>query len=118
MKAFIGIVLLLIICSLLLWNIYLVSEHKQELDDCRIEIEKQIARAEELRSTLDELTGFTDTTLSQAIAWIEESRRTHQQMIDNPHFCNEYTGDVEFHQSCVDKYDKVLEVLRYYGSLK
>ena len=78
-------------------------------------IESQAVLIDKYKLIINELSGYTDTSIGQAISWIEHSRVTHQQFIDNPQFCTKDTGDVEFHENCVERYTKVLKVLRYYA---
>ncbi len=46
------------------------------------------------------------------ITIIEEARQTHVAMVEHPERCNGQIGTVEFHWMWVERYDKVLEVLK------
>lgn len=72
-------------------------------------IDKLIARIEKLK----------DSNIRGAIETIERSQSSHQEYIDNPDWCGVYqlgymeldTGDLEFHASIIEQYQKVLEIL-------
>lgn len=47
----------------------------------------------------------------QAVSFIEECMASHQAYVDQPQYCNEWTGDVERHKELIEQYQQVIMVL-------
>ena len=50
--------------------------------------------------------------INEAIGILRDMKDIHLTYIAYPQYCNRWTGDVQFHQECVDKYNFCLKVLR------
>ena len=56
-----------------------------------------------------------DDEIEWAIYKLKYARMTHQLFIDNPWWCNYFTGDVQWHKTWVYNYTEVIRILREYG---